>query len=230
MASKKTEAVEINIPKIKIKTTEIVIVGDSPLISNTFSEKAKREILDKQMKKAKKPREEKNIWECFMESLHWITEKPKDEEGNCIYTEEAFEKAMQEGAQFGFPAVGVKQSAISAAYRGNFIKNKVCMQGAFHIKEELVPIIGDLSMREDMVKIPMAGADVVFRGEFKNWYSKFTVTYDENVISLEQLIQFINYGGYAVGIGDWRPEKSGNHGMFHVATGEELQVIENGRR
>ena len=133
---------------------------------------------------------------------------------------------MKNGAKFGFPAVGVKQSALSAAYRGNFIKNKVCMQGAFHITEELVPIYGDLHMREDMVKIPLGGADVVFRGEFHNWYSTFTVTYDENVLSLEQLIQFINYGGYAVGIGDWRPEKAGNHGMFHVATQEELEALE----
>lgn len=216
MSIKKEEGIIVNIPEIKIKETTITIIGDTPLIMNTFSEKAKREILDKQMKKAKKPKEAKNKWECFINSLHWITEKPTE------YTEKAFNEAIKKGAKFGFPAVGVKQSAISAAYRAGFIKNKVCMQGAFHIKEELVEIIGDLTMREDMVRIPMAGADVVFRGEFSNWKSTFTVTYDENVISLEQLIQFINYGGFAVGIGDWRPEKAGNHGMFHIATGNEI--------
>ena len=221
MATKKVEeGIEINIPQIKIEEVTITIIGDTPLIMNTFSEKAKREILDKQMKKAKKPREAKNKWECFIESLHWIKGKPSE------YTQEAFEEALKNGAEFGFPAVGVKQSALSSAYRAGFIKNKVCMQGAFHIKEELVKIEGDLTMREDMVKIPMAGADVVFRGEFNNWRSTFTVTYDKNVISVEQLIQFINYGGFSVGIGDWRPEKSGNHGMFHVATNEELKELE----
>lgn len=212
----KKEETIINIPEIKIKEVELTIIGDTPLIMNSFSEKAKREILDKQMKKAKKGREAKNIWEEFINSLHWITEKPTE------YTEETFNKAITNGAKFGFPAVGIKQSAISAAYRAGFIKNKVSMQGSFHIKEELVEIQGDLKMREDFVKIPATGgADIVYRGEFDNWQAKFVVAYDENIISLEQLIQFINYGGFAVGIGDWRPEKAGNNGMYHVATGKE---------
>lgn len=212
----KKEETIINIPEIKIKEVELEIIGDTPLIMNAFSEKAKREILDKQMKKAKKGREAKNIWEEFMNSLHWLTEKPKE------FSEEAFNEAMEKGAKFGFPSVGIKQSAISAAYRAGFIKNKVSMQGAFHIKSELVEIQGDLNMREDYVKIPSTGgADIVYRGEFENWKAKFIVSYDENIISLEQLIQFINYGGFAVGIGDWRPEKAGNNGMYHVATGKE---------
>ena len=221
MATKKVEEVVINIPEIKKQKVTITIIGDSPLIVNCFSEKAKRMILDKQEMKAKKPKEAKNKWECFMNSLHWMTEKPKDKDGNVIYTKEAFEKALPT-AKFGFPAVGIKQSALSAGYRSGALKNKVCMQGAFHIPAELVEIKGDLAMREDMVKIPMAGADVVFRGEFSNWRSTFEVVYDENVISLEQLVALINYGGFAVGIGEWRPERSGNHGTFHVATGEEL--------
>lgn len=216
MASKNENGI-VTIPEIKIKKTIITIIGDTPLIMNAFSEKAKREILDKQMKKAKKPKEAKNIWECFINSLHWLTEKPTE------YTEEAFNEAIKKGAKFGFPSVGVKQCAISSAYRAGFIKNKVCMQGAFHIQNEFVEIEGDLTMKEDMVKIPMGGADIVYRGEFSNWKSTFEVTYDENVISLEQLVQFINYGGFAVGIGDWRPEKSGNHGMFHIATQEEMK-------
>lgn len=222
MAKKEEQGIEINIPELKIEQTTITIIGDSPLISNTFSEKAKREILDKQMKKAKKVKEAKNPWECFMESLHWMTEKPKDKKGNVIYTKEAFEDAIKKGAKFGFPAVGIKQSALSAGYRSGILKNKVCMQGAFHINKELVEIEGDLTMREDMVRIPMGGADIVFRGEFSNWKATFTISYDANMLTLEQLIQLINYGGYAVGIGDWRPEKSGNHGMFHVATRDEI--------
>jgi len=35
-------------------------------------------------------------------------------------------------------------------------------------------------------------------------------------MSLEQIINCINAGGYTVGIGEWRPEKDGNFGMFHV--------------
>lgn len=34
--------------------------------------------------------------------------------------------------------------------------------------------------------------------------------------SLEQILNIINAGGYACGIGEWRPEKDGQYGMFHV--------------
>ena len=29
-----------------------------------------------------------------------------------------------------------------------------------------------------------------------------------------QLINLVNAGGFAVGIGEWRPEKDGQHGMY----------------
>lgn len=51
MAIKKEE--NITIPAINIQTAIIRVVGDSPLIMHKWSEKAKKEILDKQMKKAK---------------------------------------------------------------------------------------------------------------------------------------------------------------------------------
>ena len=44
---------EFDIPAIEISTFELTLVGDSPLIVHAWSEKAKREILDKQMKVAK---------------------------------------------------------------------------------------------------------------------------------------------------------------------------------
>ena len=39
-----------DIPAIEISTFELTLVGDSPLIVHAWSEKAKKEILDKQMK------------------------------------------------------------------------------------------------------------------------------------------------------------------------------------
>lgn len=217
MAKKVEEGVQlIQIPEIKIKEANVTIVGNSPLIINKFSEKSKRQILEKQMKKAKAPKEAKIPFYDFVQSLHWVTPMPDFEGKTEEEIKEIFNKAIEDGAKFGFPTVGIKQSAISAAYRGGLAKNKVSLQGAFHIKGELATIEGELTMREDYVKIPMGGADIVYRGEFKEgWKSTFTVMYDEGVISLEQIIQMINLGGFSVGIGDWRTERGGNFGMFH---------------
>jgi hypothetical protein len=135
-----------------------------------------------------------------------------EEELNKIFTE-----AVKKGAKFGFPTTGIKQAAISAAYRNGLVKNKVSLQGMFHIKGELAEITGNLKMREDYCKIPMAGADIVYRGEYETgWKCSFTVAYDTGSVSLEQIVQIINLGGFACGIGDWRIEKGGNFGSFHI--------------
>lgn len=205
----KTEIVMI--PKIEIKEVAITLVGDSPLIVHRFSEKVKKEMLDKQMKKATtKAREVKNPVGDFIESLYWLTEMPKE------YTEDAFEKAIASGAEFGFPSIAFKSSAVSAAYRMGVTKDKMVSRGAFHINGEFVKIDGIPSLREDMVRIQGSSADLRYRGEFKQWKTTFMVRYNASVYSVEQIANFFNLGGFACGVGEWRPEKDGSYGMFHV--------------
>lgn len=78
--------------------------------------------------------------------------------------------------------------------------------------------------REDVrgltdAQVGMGTADIRYRGEFRNWYADLVVSYNANgMYSLEQIVNIINAGGYACGIGEWRPERDGQYGMFHVAT------------
>jgi len=214
---KKEESVTIQIPEIKIQRAKIKIVGDSPLLVCKFSEKAKREMLSKDMKKAKKIKETKNPFAEFMHSLHWITKEPDTEDKTPEECQKIFEEELKNGAKFGFPATGIKQSAISAMYRSGLSKNKVMLQGLFHIEGKLVEIKGDLSMNEEVARNPSTGAAMIlYRGEYaKGWTAEFSVIYKKDNVSLEQIIQMINLGGFDVGIGEWRVEKSGNYGMFH---------------
>lgn len=209
MATKENK--EVFIPAINIQTATIKIVGDSPLIMHKWSEKAKKEILDKQMKKAKtKGHDAKDPVADFINSMYWLEGEPEEK------TEEGFAKAIQNGARFGFPSVAFKASAVSAGYRCGVTKDKVSMNAAFHIDGEFVEIHGTPEMREDMVKIAMGTADIRYRGEFKNWYAVFPVKYNASAISIEQLVNLFNLGGFACGVGEWRAEKGGTFGMFHV--------------
>jgi len=54
---------------VEISVLNLDIVGDSPLISHRWSEKAKKAMLDKQMKKAKQAKEAKDPEEDYRESL-----------------------------------------------------------------------------------------------------------------------------------------------------------------
>ena len=216
MAANKNDVVEIR--PIEIKKVTIRIEGDSPLIMHAWSEKAKRMMLETQMGKAKGKRKElKNPTADFIDSLYWLTPMPTEK------TEEGFETAIAKGARFGFPVTAFKQGAISAAYRMGWSKDKVSLRGAFFIDGDengMVEIHSDAPiMREDMVRVGMGTADIRYRGEFRNWYADLTISYNENgQYSLENIINIINAGGYVCGVGEWRPEKDGQYGMYHVTT------------
>lgn len=214
MATKNVELIEIK--PIEIKKTTIRIVGDTPLIMHAWSEKAKREMLEKQMKTTKsKSREAKNPVEDFIRSMYWLTPMPMD------MSEDGFMQAIENGARFGFPVTAFKQAAISAAYRMGWTKDKMSMRGAFFIdgdENQMIEIHSDVPvMREDMCKVGMGVADIRFRGEFRNWWADMTISYNTNgQYTLEQIINIINAGGYVCGVGEWRPERDGQFGMFHV--------------
>ena len=214
MATKNVELIEIR--PIEIQKTTIRIVGDTPLIMHAWSEKAKREMLDKQMKKTKSAaREAKNPVEDFVRSMYWLTPMPTD------MTEDGFEKAIADGARFGFPVTAFKQAAISAAYRMGWAKDKMSLRGAFFIdsdENQMIEIHSDTPvMREDMVKVGMGTADIRYRGEFRNWYADIVISYNKNgQHTLEQILNILNAGGYVCGVGEWRPERDGQNGMFHV--------------
>lgn len=217
MAAAKNEQV-IEIRPIELETVSLKIVGDTPLIMHAWSEKAKREMLEKQMKVTKtKGRDAKNPVEDFIRSMYWLTDMPTD------MSEEGFEKAIKEGARFGFPVTAFKQAAISASYRMGWSKDKMSLRGVFFIEgdeNQMIEIHSDTPiMREDMVKVGMGTADIRYRGEFRNWSANLRITYNKNgQYSLEQIVNIINAGGFVCGIGEWRPERDGQFGSYHVAT------------
>ena len=213
-ATKKTEET-IEIRPLDIKEVKIKIVGDTPLIVHAWSEKAKRMMLEAQMKTTKtKARELRDPYDDFINSMYWLTEKPES-------TPEAFEKAVREGARWGFHVTAIKMAGNAAAYRLGWVKNQMGLRGAYFLKSEygdMAEIISDTPiMREDMVRVGMGSADLRYRGEFRNWSMNLTLEYNASGdYSLEQIVNIINAGGYACGLGEWRPEKDGDFGRYHI--------------
>lgn len=205
MAEKATEAPVITIPRISVRQTEIRLVGDSPLISHKWSEKAKKEMLAKQMKKAKSAKEAKDPWMDYCESLYWLTPMPSRPT-----------EADVKSARFGFPCVAFKSAAVGACRFTDGIKMTEA-RGAFHVVGELAVIEGLPTMREDMVRVGMGTADLRYRGEFSAWETTITVSYNAHALALEQIANLFNLAGFGVGVGEWRPEKDGSYGRFHVA-------------
>ena len=213
MATKKTETEVVEIPKLDLRSTTIRVIGDTPLIMHKWSEKAKREMLAKQMKKATSKKAAKDPVEDFIDTIYWLDGEPEEK------TEEGVANAINNGARIGFPATGFKKCAIMGAYRsGADIKTTVA-KAAIMIPCEFVEIHGDaVEMREDMVKVGGISkvADIRYRAQIKNWWADIPVRYNANVVSLEQVVNMFQLGGFACGVGEWRTERDGIFGAFHI--------------
>lgn len=200
--STKNQAIELR--PFKVERFTFRLVGDAPLIVHAWSEKAKRSMLDKQMKKAKQAKEAKDPLCDYADSLYWLSPRPE------VLTPESIA-----AGRFGFPVVGVKAAAVSAARWVDGLKMTE-LRGAFHLQGEMAVIEGTPRMREDMVRVGMGTADLRYRAEFPDWSMPITVRYNGNAISAEQIANLLNVAGFGVGLGEWRPERDGSYGLFHI--------------
>ena len=202
----------VELPRPNIQTVDLTLVGTAPLITHKWSTKAKSEILAKQMKKAQPAKEAKDPQQDFLDSLYVLSGEPRVEGGEIVNADDC---------TFGFPAIAFKNAAVSACTQVAGI-TKVLARGAFHVVGEYVSIDGKPEMREDMVRIGMGVADIRFRGEFKEWSTKLQVSFNAAVISPEQVAYLFQLAGFAVGVGEWRPERDGDKGTFRVGNLDDL--------
>jgi len=187
----KTQKITIN--RVNVEKASLHLVGDSPLISHAWSQKAKDMMIAKQTKKTTTSgREAKDPHEDFLSSLYRIDD-----------------------GKYGFPSVAFKACAVRCAKSVEGLTMTDVRTG-FHIPGELVEIIGDPTPREDMVRIGQGTADIRYRGEFKKWEAHVPIDLNAGVLTLEIIANLFSIGGFGTGIGEWRPERGGQFGRFSV--------------
>lgn len=189
----------ITLPAMNLQVIKLTVIGDSPLICHAWSHKAKQQMLDKQMKKATEKKAAKDPEQDYKDSLY-----------------------PYPGGGFGFPAVGFKSAVVSACRFAEGVKMTE-LRGALHIVGDMVKIQGDPRPREDMVRVGMGTADIRYRGEFPEWRAQLTIQFNASMISTEQIANLLNIAGFGVGVGEWRPERNGSFGRFHVASSKETK-------
>lgn len=201
----------------------IWIVGDTPLITNAWSEKARRQMLQKQVKATRGGKEAREPRDDFVSSLYEIGK-----------------------GQYGFPVTGVKNCILASAHKdkgvarssvmsalwldAEMIRTRPALAGAV-CDMPLVRIYGSQpEMREDMVKIGSGlnrTANLAYRGQFTVWAMRITGRFNASVITAQALTFLINESGLACGIGEWRNERKGMFGAFHMANLEEQTAWED---
>ena len=203
-----TATTTITITPIKRERIMVPIKGTSGLIIHAWDEKAKRKMLGAQQGK-KEPREHRN---------------PEEEYKACFY--------RTVDGKYGFPTLAFKAATVGAARCwGKQLKMTELRQFLWFsglLSEDktltLTEIKGEPFMREDMVTVGM-GTDLRYRPEFLEWSAILDVTYTATTLSRDAVLNLIEAGGMGVGVGDWRVEKKGDHGMYAIDTSREVEVV-----
>ena len=203
------------ITKIGTERLRVPIVGTAPLIVHRWSEKAKRELLESQQSK-KKTKEPRN---------------PEEEYENSLYR-----MALKDGGEgYGFPSLAFKSSIVETFRFFDKSVTKVMLQQSVFVHgiltkadpAPLIPIASEPAkpiMREDIVRIGQSGTQNRFRGEFTEWRATLDLTFVTATLSRETMLSLIDAGGMFVGVGEWRPEKSGESGTFTLDDAE-VEVV-----
>ncbi len=195
------------------KRFSVWLVGDTPIITHAWSEKARREMLQKQVKATKSGKEARDPQSDFVSSLY----------------------EMGDGA-YGFPAMGVKNCIMSSAHKDKGIARTAVMSGLWidadmvRTRPALAGAVCDMplvkiwgtepEMREDMVKIGSGlnkVANLAYRAQFTVWAMRISGKFNATTLTPEALAFLIQESGMSSGLGEWRNERKGMFGAFHLA-------------
>jgi hypothetical protein len=199
------------------------VIGVTPLICHAWSEKAKQEMLAKQVSAIKPGKEPRDPQADFLTSQYEMKELG---EGVCGFPVTGFKKALIDAAHND---KGIPKTDVMAGLWLNAVLTPVrpALAGA-KCNMPLVRIWGEQAvMREDMVRVGIGlrkTASFTYRAEFWPWAFNITGRINADLVSNDQLSFLVEEAGQICGLGDWRNQRSGVFGAFRLATGKEEEM------
>lgn len=121
------------------------------------------------------------------------------------------------------PAEQIRGALIGA---GTYVKAKVggrsksmktIVAAMFMVTPEQIEIPEyDLIDKRSAVNRNIKGRVIVVRPKWSEWSAEFTLSIDEDSITIQTITQIIEYAGKYVGIGSFRPTNNGLFGRFNL--------------
>lgn len=210
----------IAIPAMTVARCSIEIIGTSNLIVHRFSEKARRQMEEKQQGAATRAKEKRDPQADYFASMYILSGDPtKDASG--LSSEEC--KAVH-----GMPAGGVKNCMIRGAKSAGAVMTD-CRSAFFLLqdgvcdRQPMVKIEFDEVIRNDSpVVLQGSTKDMRYRPEYVNWRSKLLIEFNAGQIGIAQLVNLLRVAGFGTGLCEWRPECNGSYGRFTTGAVEDL--------
>jgi hypothetical protein len=210
--AKKPVAKDIAIDVIAVSRGEAVyrVIGDTPLIQERMSEKARRELLF--------PSPPKNS----VERRSTLKHNPREEFLAAAY------RVNDGPTRLALPASSFKNAMLTAALRLPGVVKTETGQ-LLYVVGDYVPIWGIPKLlistvrSADMNRTP----DQRTRPIITPWVTEITVRFVEPNFKAQAVSRLLVMAGMVAGVGGWRQEKgSGNYGLFRVATAEDAELFD----
>lgn len=203
VAKKKTND-KTGLKPISRAIVTVRIVGISPIIQHSWSEKAKIMMRDKQQQGKKTRTRDLRIPEEEGKAAGYYTEDGKP----------------------GLLAVAVKAAVITAAHKDLGIEKTLVRKALFiHPMGRDVVIPFEMPdgkgkveqcIEEDMVRVGQGSADLRYRPYYYEWAATTKWEVDIDLLQVEDLLTLLDRAGFGVGVHEWRPEKGGDFGRFRI--------------
>jgi len=182
------------IQAVNLRRATIHIKGTAPLIQHSWSEKSKDMLRMTAAERRKVPKKARNPEAEFLAATCWCAD-----------------------GSHGIPAMAVKSAMIEVAHKdAGLPKTTVRKALRFRVAGVIPMECSEPKMREDIVRIGNNQTDIRYRPEFEEWGAEISFDYDADLLTIQDVINLTNRAGFSVGIGEWRPEKNGEHGTFEV--------------
>lgn len=227
---KKAEpSAEITILELQEESIRFYLYGNSPMIFNRLSEKAKRELLLPSPKKNQMERASSlkhDPLQEFRDSAH----KLKDDSAPTLLAMPAicFKGALRNAA---LDIPGAFKSSIGRLTRVTGVETIPGVPGSEFIPIYGVPqIVSSIVRMADKDRTP----DVRTRAIIPRWACELEVTFMRPQLRGQGVANLVAASGVIVGVGDWRQEKgSGSYGLFKIVDEGDAdwkQVVASGGR
>lgn len=201
----------IEIKPIDVKYATVCIEGDGDLVLNKMNARTVRERIAI-ANGEKVVKEVPNFWEDIITAIHWRDGYPVEDTYHDLE-----DHHLREMLRDNAPCItgfGLKKSFGESVTRNGIDKYSTKLSAGINVLDRLVPIKFTEHFIDESVMSPKKGSPIVVRtNRFTGWSAEFRISYTENVYSLEQIVNIINWAGFGLGIGSGR---SSNYGRYHV--------------
>lgn len=200
----------IELKRLQDHTLEFEITGLTPVIPHKWSEKAKMMMPghpDQDSLKTKKKG----------------ARDAEEEAESCLYRTEDGRPAM--------PATAFKAAIVGACRffeKPSMTECKLLVFVEGQGPEQLVPIEGELVLREDTPRNSNGGADLRYRYMVVGWSAKLRVRFIPTSLSASAVAALVDAAGRG-GVGDWRPSapksSTGTYGTWRLTESIEEEEV-----